>query len=350
MIKLRNFKLKYRFSDVELQHLAIGTLLVSAVLASLFIDRLTTNPLFVLGIAIVTAPLFFLHEIGHKISAQHYNMWSEFRLDQGGALITALSIIMPFKLVAPGAVQSVARSYDDMDKLGKISAYGPTMNIYLGGLYLIITGISYIFGSFISISFFLIYEIFFWASGFSFFLAIFNMLPFGPLDGNKVKHWNNSAFWLFFGICGIFALETFVYPMMLGGGYYLGGNILEGVFITFGLTGDFYSVLIRMYYPVIIGFIAFFIGRNLIKNLQDPNWEPGRPRGYDEYVTDYTQTYYQSRPNVTTRNAPSENTPMNQPCAECGKKELLPFRCSTCNKLYCAEHRLAGRHFCIIDA
>ena len=33
------------------------------------------------------------------------------------------------------------------------------------------------------------------------FLAVFNMLPFGPLDGRKIKTWSDSIFWTWMIIC-----------------------------------------------------------------------------------------------------------------------------------------------------
>jgi Zn-dependent protease len=37
-------------------------------------------------------------------------------------------------------------------------------------------------------------------------LGLFNMLPFGPLDGLKVKDWSDGAF---FTVIGVFALLVF---------------------------------------------------------------------------------------------------------------------------------------------
>jgi Zn-dependent protease len=46
---------------------------------------------------------------------------------------------------------------------------------------------------------------FFWL-GANLFLGLFNMLPFGPLDGLKVKDWNEQAF---FAVLLIFAIPVF---------------------------------------------------------------------------------------------------------------------------------------------
>jgi Zn-dependent protease len=32
-------------------------------------------------------------------------------------------------------------------------------------------------------------------------LGTFNMLPFGPLDGKKIKTWSDTIFWVWFVIC-----------------------------------------------------------------------------------------------------------------------------------------------------
>ncbi len=41
---------------------------------------------------------------------------------------------------------------------------------------------------------------------FNLVLGLFNMLPFGPLDGLKVKDWSNGAF---FTVIGVFVLLVF---------------------------------------------------------------------------------------------------------------------------------------------
>lgn len=331
-----NFFRRYRFSDIELKHLLLGTVLFTAVMVSMFVG--TSIPIIeVVLIVILTGPLFFLHEIGHKINAQKFNLWAEFRIDPNGALITALSIILPFKFVAPGAVMIRARDYSEVPAMGKVAGFGPAVNILLGGLYLIVSGISFILSPYSLTIFGIIFTSFFYAAGFSFFLAIFNMLPFGPLDGKKVKYWNETAFWILFGIAGLLMIETYVSYFFFNSQYfYLVGTLIINLFPAIGI-----------YYPLVLGVVTFYVGYYLLKKLSDPNWQPGQRSIQD---IDYRQYYY-AEPSVkaTRSTSSSSTTPMNVPCTECGKKELLPFRCSSCNKLYCAEHRLPGRHFCVVE-
>ena len=49
---------------------------------------------------------FLVHELAHKLLAQYYGSWAEFRAQLYGLLITAISAlpIMPVKFTAPGAV------------------------------------------------------------------------------------------------------------------------------------------------------------------------------------------------------------------------------------------------------
>ena len=332
-----NFFRRYRFSDIELKHLLLGTVLFTAVMVSLFFDS-NIPILEVVLIVILTAPLFFLHEIGHKVNAQKFNLWAEFRIDTNGALITALSIFLPFKLVAPGAVMIRANDYSEVPAMGKVAGYGPAVNILLGGLYLIVTGICFLAEFWLGMNVEIFLASFFYASSFSFFLGIFNMLPFGPLDGKKVKFWNDTVFWLLFGISGLLVVETYVSAFILGSQYLF---LLGSVVITFNPN-------IGLFYPLILGIVTFLVGYYLIKKLSDPNWEPGKQTSQD---VDYRQYYYKQEPVLQKgQNRPhSSSAPMNTPCTECGKRDLLPFRCTSCNKIFCAEHRLPGKHFCVVD-
>ena len=131
-------------------------------------------------LAILTA--FFCHELGHKFLGQKYGYWSEFRMFPMGLLLALfLGIFTGFVFAAPGAVTIMGNP--NKDEYGKISEIGPFINVSLAAVFYIITisttgGISQIF-SFIAFI--------------NAFLAFFNLLPFGPLDGMKIFNWRKDV-------------------------------------------------------------------------------------------------------------------------------------------------------------
>lgn len=41
-----------------------------------------------------------------------------------------------------------------------------------------------------------------------------------------------------------------------------------------------------------------------------------------------------------------KSIPSGASCMVCGRRELLPFRCSYCDGVFCSEHRLPEKHDC----
>ena len=131
-------------------------------------------------LAIITA--FFCHETAHKYMGQKYGYWSEFRMfPQGLLLALFLGAFAGIVFAAPGAVQIFGRPTSE--ESGKIAAAGPSTNIVICILFTAIWFFSD--GALASISFFIAYI--------NAFLALFNMLPFGPLDGLKVFRWKKEV-------------------------------------------------------------------------------------------------------------------------------------------------------------
>ncbi|MHA2366171.1 MAG: AN1-type zinc finger domain-containing protein [Candidatus Hodarchaeales archaeon] len=348
MIRI-GFLRRLQFSEIELQHLLIGTALFTGVMLSWFLIpydlniSLTAETLiFSILLTGLSAPLFFLHEIGHKLSAQHYNMWAEFRLNEQGVMLTAISMLpfFPIKFIAPGAVQ--VRGYSDVPTIGKVSAYGPTVNVIIGGIYLFLAGVILTINEiFVSMDVFseytelleLLITVFTVATWFSFFLGGFNMLPFGPLDGKKVNTWNSQVFWGLLLVCGLMWFEI-------------------NVQIVWELLGDIEPIFL-VFYPLILGSLNFIGGYLLLQRLKDPHFDPGKPtQQYDDYsYPHFTGSSplggdTQIRVKRTTSTTKKK---LKAFCAECGEGVLLPFNCSTCGGYYCANHRLPGRHFCYVD-
>ncbi|MEK6809958.1 MAG: metalloprotease [Nanoarchaeota archaeon] len=137
------------------------------------------NFLIIFCISLFTAGLgFLLHELAHKFVAQHYGCAAEFRAwDQLLYLAVGLAVFIGFIFAAPGAV--MISGMITRKENGLISAAGPAMNYVLAILFL---GLLYLLPQWSSI----------FATGFSInsWLGLFNLIPFGPLDGKKVFYWN----------------------------------------------------------------------------------------------------------------------------------------------------------------
>ena len=165
----------FGFSPTELKHLTIGALLVMGVGLSYFITTASGSTLLSLAILSIAFTLsFLLHELAHKFSAQHFNLWAEFRLTLQGALITLVSIFLPFKLISPGAVMIAGSG--TRETVGKIAIAGPVTNIIISTACILIAAVGQ--------SLFLV------VAFINALLAAFNLVPFAILDGLKVFRWN----------------------------------------------------------------------------------------------------------------------------------------------------------------
>jgi Zn-dependent protease len=182
----------FGFSQTELKHLTIGALLVMGVGLTYFLSiGADILSLAILSIAFMLS--FLLHELAHKFSAQYFNLWAEFRLTLQGALITLISMFLPFKIIAPGAVMIAGLGTKEI--VGKTSIVGPITNIILSALCIMVA--QYI-------------PLFLIVAFINAFLAVFNLVPFGIFDGLKVFRWN-KVFW---GIVFSAAITLTVYTYM----------------------------------------------------------------------------------------------------------------------------------------
>ena len=126
---------------------------------------------------------FILHEMGHKIMAQKYGCFAEFRSFDNMLFLALLMSFFGFVFAAPGAVMisgPIGRRRN-----GKISAMGPGVNLGLALIFLIISLSVPIAG----IRTFSYYGLFI-----NSWLALFNMIPLAMFDGRKILHWNKIVY------------------------------------------------------------------------------------------------------------------------------------------------------------
>lgn len=167
--------IKIKSSKTELLHLAVAAILVTAVGLSL-----NGYHHFSWQFIAMFVSAFLVHELAHKFLAQYYGSWSEFRAQVYGLVITAISAlpIMPFKFIAPGAVMV---GLTDRNKFGRVALVGPLTNLVMGFSFLVSAHL-YSYHSFL-----------YAGASFNAWIALFNLLPFGVLDGQKIFAWNKIA-------------------------------------------------------------------------------------------------------------------------------------------------------------
>jgi Zn-dependent protease len=192
------------FSPKELEHLAIAVLLVIGIgLSYAFLLgalELEDWPVIFAALSVIIVASFFTHEIAHKVTAQRRGLWAEFRLTVWGAIVTAISILLPFKIISPGAVMIAGSAR--MDDIGKISVAGPITNIVLSSVLL---------GPvFVPNPYSLVFVI---GAFFNAYVAVFNLIPFGILDGYKIFSWDKKVWALAFAVSAVLTVISgfFVY-------------------------------------------------------------------------------------------------------------------------------------------
>ncbi|KAF5416478.1 MAG: hypothetical protein C5S48_02865 [Candidatus Methanogaster sp.] len=183
-----------RTSSTEMQHLAIAWIAISYAFALVLSGQARSNPIgsfvihnFILSLFTVGVS-FLLHELAHKVVAQRYNMWAEFRMAPSMLMFAVgMAYVLGWLFAAPGAVQ-IYGNYATREQIGRIGAAGPLMNILLALAFIPLIGMT---GSFAGVR---IEEIGGLGVLINLWLAFFNMLPFSVLDGKKVLAWSKGAF------------------------------------------------------------------------------------------------------------------------------------------------------------
>nr|WP_224269091.1 metalloprotease [Haloprofundus salinisoli] len=181
------------FSGREMRDLAVAWVALGVAFALFFAGgdpfRLLEQGLVSgLVVSLLTAGVgFLLHELGHKVVAVHYGQVAEFRADYSMLLLALLSAFLGFIFAAPGAVHH--RGMLTNRQHGLIALAGPAVNVALALLFIPLA-LSVPAGGFLA-------EVANLGVIINLFLAAFNMIPFGPLDGRKVFGWSKIIYVVF---------------------------------------------------------------------------------------------------------------------------------------------------------
>ena len=189
-------KARIKTSKTEMQHLLIAWIAISIAFAFVLSNSARSNPfgetaiMFFLVSFFTVGIGFILHELAHKVVAQRYNLWAEFRMSPTFLMLAVgMGYLWGMLLAAPGAVY-ISGPYITSEQNGRIAAAGPLMNVILAAIFLMISTQGAFLKGFGEYG----WNVIFLGVQINLWLATFNMLPVSVLDGRKVLAWNKPAF------------------------------------------------------------------------------------------------------------------------------------------------------------
>jgi len=194
-------KQKIKFSSFEITELLKAWLAISIAFTILLTPNLVSlDVMKYFAMAAVTVGVSFLaHEVGHKILAQRYGCWAEFRAFNSMLIVAIAMSFFGFIFAAPGAV--FIRGHLTKEKYGKISLVGPLTNVIFAIIFLIAkiltTGI--------------VKEVSGYGLLINAWLAVFNMIPFLSFDGAKIFKWNKPVYFVVLAVAAsLMVLQFYV--------------------------------------------------------------------------------------------------------------------------------------------
>lgn len=132
---------------------------------------------------VVTGTAFILHELAHKYSAIYFGAKAQFvKWNMPLIFAIVLAFIVGFVFVAPGAVYVFGKKLTRKED-GIVSVSGPVTNIILAGIF-------YLLFNIIKTNNTLVLMILGLGILINLWIAFFNLLPIGPLDGKAIFLWN----------------------------------------------------------------------------------------------------------------------------------------------------------------
>ncbi|MFH1236912.1 MAG: site-2 protease family protein [Candidatus Aenigmatarchaeota archaeon] len=177
---MNNMLSPFDFTRQEIKEILISLVVLAFVFAY---PEILTNPIFILTSLLGVGIAFFGHEMAHRYVARKRGFYSAYKMWPQGLL---LALVMAFAtngnmvFAAPGAV--IFAGYwmfrnPTIEDIGIIGIAGVVFNLTV--MYFSL-----------SLYFWTGFPLFSFIGTINGWLAIFNLIPFGPLDGKKVMDWN----------------------------------------------------------------------------------------------------------------------------------------------------------------
>ena len=212
---------QFRTSETELKHIFIALLALAFAFSLILFSReifssgsfFNYRPKYFFETLVAVGFAFVLHELGHKFAAEKYGLWAEFRMWPLGLLLAVGMAFFSrggFVFAAPGATMiapiketkhgfALKKLHINAEKMGKIGLAGPLVNNALTILFIALFSLAPL-------------SVFKTAAWVNSWLAIFNLLPFMILDGQKVWHWSK---WVWCGAM-LLSVALFLLSGMIG--------------------------------------------------------------------------------------------------------------------------------------
>lgn len=196
------------FSLREVGDLAAAVVLLSLAFALALgcpINGWIPRPVDIAIALIAVASGFVLHELAHKLVAQRFGHWAEFRaqyLMLAGSF--ALAVFAKLLFAAPGAV--LIRGRVTVRENGLISLVGPGVNVLLAGI-----SFAVFFSTRVVNNDTFAAKMWRTTAIVNAGLAILNLVPLGPFDGRKVLAWNGWVWALAMGAAMAMGVVGFLY-------------------------------------------------------------------------------------------------------------------------------------------